>query len=206
MADAELELHPGGARNVLRAAEQLYHLTDFPVAKRAEEPGLALMQALLDAFPDRLAKLRVGSQDRAHMVGGRGVRIDSDSRVRGEPFFLAIDLNDTGGEARARLVSAVERSWLSTETLRACEELFFNPSRGQVEARARTYWVDLLIEETPVPISDPSAAAEILAQQAKHQLDRLLPCRRLARRQISGPNSLASKRTAGLEIAGARRR
>src|SRR5262249_18912168 len=138
LADAELELHPGGAKNVLRAAEQLYGLTDFPTAQRAEDPSLALMQSLFEAFPDRLAKLRTSSQDRATMVGGRGVRIARDSRVRGEPFFLAIDLNDAGGEARVRLASAVERSWLPAETLRACEELFFNPSRGQVEARART--------------------------------------------------------------------
>ena len=174
-ADAELELHPGGAKNVLRAAEQLYHLTDFPAAPRAENPSLALIQSLFEAFPDRLAKLRTGSQDRAHMVGGRGVRIDSSSRVRGEPFFVAIDINDGGGEARVRLVSAVERSWLSEEALCACEELFFNPSRGQVEARARKYWGDLLIEETPVSISDMSAAAELLAQHARQQLDRLLP-------------------------------
>jgi ATP-dependent helicase HrpB len=173
--DPELELHPGGAKNVLRAAEQLYHLSDFPMAPRAEDPGSALMQALLEAFPDRLAKLRVGSQDRAQMVGGRGVRIDRDSRVRGEAFFLGIDLNDAGGEARARLVSAVERSWLPAEILRTRDELFFNPTRGQVEARARTYWVDLLIEETPVPITDSSAAAELLAEHAQHQLDRLLP-------------------------------
>lgn len=173
--DATLELHPGGARNVLRAAEQLYHLADFPMSPRAEHPDLALMQSLLDAFPDRLAKLRPGTQDRALLVGGRGVRIDTTSRVRGEPFFLAIDINDAGGEARARLVSAVERSWLSPETLRTREELFFNPTRGQVEARLRTYWVDLMLEETPVAISDTMAAAELLAQQALHQLDRLLP-------------------------------
>ena len=52
------------------------------------------------------------------MVGGRGVRLDASSRVRGEPLFLAIDLNDAGGEARARLVSAVERSWLPADMLR----------------------------------------------------------------------------------------
>jgi ATP-dependent helicase HrpB len=173
--DAELELHPGGARNVLRAAEQLYHLADFLAAPRAENPSHALMQALLDAFPDRLSKLRPGSLDRGHMVGGRGVRIDSNSRVRNEPYFLAIDINDTRGEARARLVSAVERSWLSEVAIRTVEELFFNPTRRQVEARARTYWADLLIEETPVPISDFGAAAELLAQQARQQLDRLLP-------------------------------
>jgi ATP-dependent helicase HrpB len=172
---SDLELHTGGARNVLRAAEQLYHLADFPRAARAEDLDVALMRALLEAFPDRLAKLRDGTQDRALMVGGRGVRIDRDSRVRSEPLFLAIEVNDVGGEARARLASAVERSWLPDEMLRKGEEQFFNPSRGQVEARMRTYWADLLIEETPMAIGDTTAAAELLALQVKQRLDTLLP-------------------------------
>ncbi|MCI0334419.1 MAG: ATP-dependent helicase HrpB [Planctomycetes bacterium] len=195
--DPNLELHPGAARNVLRAAEQLYRMADFPRAERAGNPEIALMQALLEAFPDRLARLRAGTQDRALLVGGRGIRIDSGSRVRGEPLFLAIDLNDAGGEARARLVSAIDRSWLSTQTLSTREELFFNPTKGQVEARLRTYWSDLMLEETPIAITqwaslsetrirvrrsgrdhwrtDTTAAAELLAQHARHQLDRVLP-------------------------------
>jgi ATP-dependent helicase HrpB len=59
--------------------------------------------------------------------------------------------------------------------LQTREELFFNPSKGQVEARLRTYWIDLMLEETPVAISDWKAAAELLATQARHQLDRMLP-------------------------------
>ena len=173
--DPALELHPGGARNVLRSAEQLFRVVEFTRAARADRPEEALMQALVEAFPDRLAKLRTGTQDRALMVGGRGVRVDSGSRVRGEPLFLAIDIDDAGGEARARMVSAVERDWLSPELLRTREELFFNPSKGQVEARLRTYWVDLMLEETPVAITDWPAAAELLAREARHQLDRLLP-------------------------------
>lgn len=173
--DPDLELHPGGARNVLRAAEQLFHLADFPRAPRADQPELALMQALVEAFPDRLCRLRAGTQDRALMVGGRGVRLDAGSRVRGEPLFLAIELNDAGGEARARLVSAVDRAWLPDELLERREELFFNPTRGQVEARARTYWADLLLEETPVAIGDAEAAAALLAEHARQQLARVLP-------------------------------
>lgn len=173
--DVELALHPGGARNVLRAADQLYHMSDFPRAARADHPNLALMHALLEAFPDRLAKLRAGTQDRALMVGGRGIKLDSSSRVRGEPYFLAIEINDRGGEARARLASAVERAWLSAERIRSCEEMFFNPTRGQVESRARTYWVDLMLEETPVAISDTAVAARLLAHHARQQLDRVLP-------------------------------
>lgn len=173
--DAALELHPGGARNVLRSADQLFRVADFLRSARADKPDEALMRALLDAFPDRLARLRAGTQDRAIMAGGRGVRIDNSSRVRGEPLVLAIDINDAGGEARARMVSAVERSWLSADRLDTREELFFNPTKGQVEARLRTYWIDLMLEETPVPISDWPAAAELLANEARHQLDRLLP-------------------------------
>jgi ATP-dependent helicase HrpB len=175
VADPDLELHPGGARNVLRAADQLFALADFPRSARAEQPAVALMHALLDAFPDRLAKLRAGTQDRALMVGGRGVRIDSRSRVRGESLFLAVDINDAGGEARARLVSAVERDWLPAETLRTGEELFFNPSKQHVEARMRTYWDDLLLDEAPVAIGEWDAAAELLSQAARQQLDRWLP-------------------------------
>lgn len=175
LSDPDLSLHPGGARNVLRAAEQLFHLAEFPRSQRAADPETALMRALVDAFPDRLAKLRPGTQDRALLVGGRGVRLDASTRVRGEPFFLAIDIHDSRGEARARLVSAVEREWLPEENLRRQEEIFFNPTRGQVETRARTYWADLLLEETPVAISDHDAAAEILARQALSQGARWMP-------------------------------
>ena len=55
--------------------------------------------------------------------------------------------------------------WLPAESLRTAEELFFNPTRGQVEARCRTYWADLMLEETPVAIGDAAAAAELLARR-----------------------------------------
>ncbi|MEI6505998.1 MAG: ATP-dependent helicase HrpB [Planctomycetota bacterium] len=179
IGDPSLEPHPGGAHNVLRVAEQLYHLVDVPLAERAADPAAALMLALLEAFPDRLAKLRPGTQDRAAMVGGRGVRLDS-SRLRGEPLFLAIDLDDASGEADVRLASAVERSWLDLEPLATAnltsgEELLFHPSRRQVEARLRTSWMDLALEETPTAIRDEAPAAALLAREAAAVFDRVMP-------------------------------
>jgi ATP-dependent helicase HrpB len=176
----DLELHPGGAHNVLRAAEQLQGLVDMPVASPPSDPETALMQALLEAFPDRLTRLRPGAQDRGTMVGGRGVRLDGGSRVRHEPFFLSIDINDAGGEASVRQASAVEAAWLEAEplaatNLRAVEELLFHPSRRQVEARLRKYWNDLVIDETPIAIRDGAAAAALLATEAAPQLARLMP-------------------------------
>jgi ATP-dependent helicase HrpB len=113
------------------------------------------------------------------MVGGRGVRLDG-SRVRGEPFFLAIDVNDAGGEVGVRLASAVEPGWLETgaaaaSMLRFADELLYHPSRRQVEARRRTYWGDLVIAETPTAIRDGAAAAALLAREARPLLPRLLP-------------------------------
>ena len=176
----DLELHPGGAQNVLRAAEQLQGLVDSPVSQPPEDRESALMQALLEAFPDRLTRLRAGGQDRGTMVGGRGVRLDGGSRVRHEPFFLAIDINDVGGEASVRQASAVEPAWLASgpladTNLRTVEELLYHPSRRQVEARLRRYWNDLVIDETPIAIRDGAAAAALLATEAMPQLARLLP-------------------------------
>ncbi len=132
-----------------------------------------------------------GTQDRALLVGGRGVRIDGTSRVRSEPLFLAIDINDAGGEACARLNSAVERSWLPAGMLHSREELFFNPTRGQVEARMRTYWVDLLLEETPVAISDWTAAAELLRARGPAPPRPLVARGRYDGWKIPGARSLA---------------
>jgi ATP-dependent helicase HrpB len=44
-----------------------------------------------------------------------------------------------------------------------------------VEARRRRYWNDLLLDETPVAIRDPAAAATLLAAEAASQIARLLP-------------------------------
>ena len=179
LEDPALDPHPAGAQAVLRAAEQLYGLVDKPLADRAADPETATMRALLDAFPDRLACQRPGSQDRGTLVGGRGVRLKA-SRLRGEPLFLAIDLQDAGGEADVRLASAVERAWLDEEPAAAAnlstrEELLWHPSRKQVEARLRTAWLDLVLEETPAAIADPAAAAAILAREAASDLTRVAP-------------------------------
>jgi ATP-dependent helicase HrpB len=177
--DPHLELHPGGAGNVLRVAEQLYRIVE-PTAPRAADPTTSLMRALLEAFPDRVARLRPGAQDRGTMVGGRGVRLDAGSRVRGEPLFLAIDIDDAAGEAGVRQSSALERDWLddgclAAAHLRTAEEILFHPSRRQVEARRRTAWMDLVLDETPVAIGDAAAAAAVLAREAAAQWDRVAP-------------------------------
>lgn len=173
--DLEWDCPASAVKPITRAADQLARTVDTSAALRSPEPETALERALLAAFPDRLAQLRPGSQDRAVMVGGRGVRLDDSSRLRGVPLFLCVELNDGPGDARVRMASAVEREWLPSALLRTTDELFFHPSRGQVEARRRTYFDDLLIEETPTGIQDHTAAATLLAHHASSKLEPLLP-------------------------------
>jgi ATP-dependent helicase HrpB len=177
--DPALDPHPAGAQAVLRAAEQLSRLVDGPTVPRPADTDTPLMRSLLDAFPDRLARQRPGSQDRGTLVGGRGVRL-TFSHVRGEPLFLAIDVQDAGGEADVRLASAIDREWLNEEplasaNLRASEELLWHPSRKQVEARLRTMWLDLVLDETPSQIRDTTSAAALLAREAASDLVRVQP-------------------------------
>jgi ATP-dependent helicase HrpB len=177
--DPQLEVHPVGGRNVLRVAEQFERIVAGD-APRAADPAAALRRALLEAFPDRVARLRPGAQDRGTMVGGRGVRLDAGSRVRGEPFFLAIDIDDAAGEVGVRQASAIERPWLdegplAEANLRTTDEVVFHPSRRQVEARRRTAWMDLVLEEAPIAIADPVAAGAILAAAAAAAWDRVAP-------------------------------
>jgi len=191
-APTDPEVHPGGARQVLRIAEQFERIMAGEAGAAAEadgdraggpagagEPDAPLLRALLEAFPDRLVRLRPGGQDRGTMVGGRGVRLDG-SRVRGESFFLAIDVDDAGGEVGVRLASAVEPAWLeagpaAAAMLRTADELLYHPSRRQVEARRRSYWGDLVIAEAPTAIRDGAEAAALLAREARPLLGRLLP-------------------------------
>ncbi len=167
-----LECHPGGTQQVLRVADQYFSMVESQRSSRATDPVEALMRCMLDAFPDRLAKLRANSSDRGLLVGGRGVRIDSRSAVRGEPLFLCLDLNDASGDAVARCVSAVDLAWLSEINLSETEAVFFNPTRGRVEARRRLSWIDLVLKETPVELTDMPAAAGMLAELAIQHLDR----------------------------------
>ena len=206
--DPALDPHPAGAHAVLRAAEQLYRLVDATLAERAADPAVALMRALLAAFPDRLARQRPGSQDRGTLVGGRGVRLKA-SRLRGEPLFLAIDLHDSGGEAEVRLASAVERGWLDEEPAAAAnlehrEELLWHPSRKQVEARRRTSWLDLVLDETPVAIGDAPAAAAAAGPRGGHRSEPGAAGGRFAGRVVPRPGPLACRDPARPRASAAR--
>jgi len=174
------QLQEGAVRAVLRARDQLLRtLRDETTRDGGNSSGatadIALQQVLLAAYPDRLAKRREATGPRGVMVGGRGVKLGPRSAVTRDELFLCIDVDDAGAEAMVRQASAVERDWLPAEKLRAAVELFFHPSQRQVMARRRTYWEDLLLDESPTSVPDDGRAAELLFEHASRDWQRVFP-------------------------------
>jgi ATP-dependent helicase HrpB len=185
-AGDELPLQPGAARQTLRAAEQLEsmagRLLDGPTADSAEAPHVdpadALLAALAEAYPDRIARRREPGSPRAVMVGGKGLRLAPSSAVVEEELFAAVDL-DAGregpqSEAWVRLASGVKREWLAAGTT-TLDELTFDGERERVVAFRRTRFADLVLDEREVPVRDATAAAELLSTAAATDLSRALP-------------------------------
>jgi len=171
-------INHSAAAFVLRARDQLLAEIRRELGRETggetTEPS-AFLQALLSAFPDRLAKRRDSSTGKAVMVGGRGVRLAPQCAVTDAQLFLCIDVDAGQTEAVVRQASAVERNWLPVEQLRTVDEIFFHPTQKAVVARRRTYWDDLVIEEVNVPVTPGENTASILAEAAWREWDRVFP-------------------------------
>lgn len=167
----------GAARQVERVASQLRELLAEQAGRWQSESTLdrQLSQALLAAMPDRVARRREPHQSRGVMVGGRGVKLDGNSSVRAAELFVCVDVDAAGTEATVRQASAVERSWLNPLHLREVDERFVNPSSGQVVTRRRTYWFDLMLDETPIPTPLDDETAGLLAGSAVQSWHKVFP-------------------------------
>ena len=139
-------------------AKQAYQ-SHRSLVKRGDAPGDAearLRQALLAAFPDRLA--RRGEGRSLSLLEGGGAVLDEASRVRGGPFLIALEAVAEGARVRVTDAAVVEPEWILEafpEDLRETRELRFDPLRGRVEARERLLVRELVLDETRKE-ADPS--------------------------------------------------
>ncbi|HMF13327.1 MAG TPA: ATP-dependent helicase C-terminal domain-containing protein, partial [Gemmataceae bacterium] len=184
-------LNRTATRFVLRARDQLVRLSGDPRRNDRvlstqysvlgtcnldpEAIDAAFLRSLFAAFPDRLARRREAGSPRGVMMGGRGVRLAPASGVTESELFLCIDVDAAGTDALVRQASAVQRDWLSADRLRTTVELAFDPEAERVTARRRTYFEDLLLEETPATLPDDEQVSRVLAEAAGQHLDRVLP-------------------------------
>jgi ATP-dependent helicase HrpB len=172
------DIHRNGLQTISKVAQQIVREAsngERDVSGGSESTDVELRQALLAAYPDRLARRRGVGQDRGLMVGGKGVKLSADSGVVQHEFFLCLDADAGGTDATVRLASGIERSWLEGHNIKTVDELFYSPTHKAVQCRRRTYWLDLMLEESPAPITDRASAANILAKAAIADWKRCFP-------------------------------
>lgn len=172
-------LHGGGARFLLQSSGQLLHLLEEVCGRidrgQAAAPEEMLQRAVLAAYPDRVACRRASSLDRGVMVGGRGVRLHSDSRVVEAPLFVCVNVDAGTNESIVRMASAIRREWLAPERFVTHEAVEFDARSGRVTAVRKELWDDLVLDEVPLGHVPPERVAEALAIAAAENLPRVLP-------------------------------
>lgn len=177
-------LHPGGAQRIRQAAEQLQRALDStkPRDRGTHSDGSpwvsveeALGRTLLFAFPDRLARRREPRGRKARMVGGRGVKLADESAVAEPELFVAVDVDGAGDDALVRLASGVEREWLPATHLTTRIDVEFDAATGRLQARRRTRWFDLVLDETPAALPDDESVSAALAEAARTNWSRVFP-------------------------------
>lgn len=157
-------LQRGGARFVARAADQFERLLRPSGKTVAEDPDEALLRALLAAFPDRLCRRRAEGDERGLMVGGRGVVLGKESGVTEAPFFLAVDLDGAGKDARVRQASTVQRAWLGEPEEVVCA--VFDPERERVVGRKELRLRGLVLESHDQAEVDAGEVEALLLEAA----------------------------------------
>ncbi len=178
------EINKGAANFVLRARDGLLRDAERVFGEAPEsaatdaEAELALRQALLAAYPDRVVARRAGDRQRGVMVGGRGVRLSPLSAVQDGELYLAVEL-DAGragerSEAEVRLAARIEPDWLDPALVAMRTEAGFDPRTERVGAWKRRYFLDLLLEEVQAALT-PELAASALAAAARQDPGRALP-------------------------------
>jgi len=181
----------GAVRFVRRVADQLARLTRRVCGREPPPRGnvdRALRHALLDAFPDRVARRRGARDPRAVMVGGRGVRLDRASGVEDAELFVCVQVDGGRSEGRVRLASAIEEGWLEPARIHVEDRIFFDADAERVRIVRRRCYEDLVLGEAAAGRSPATAGevARVLAEAASDRLERAL--------DLSGEATLAWRR------------
>lgn len=180
-------LDVGAVATVERAQKQLFRLLDKrtprPPSPKAVED--AALQAVVAAYPDRIARRRVLppkpgehhrplSRELIFTFGGTATLAESSIVLEADPL-VALDAEarseGKNSAVRVRLASRVELSWLKElfpDTLERRSELRFQESNEAVEKVEGLYYGNLLIEARKLPF-DPAEAEPVLWQAARER-------------------------------------
>ena len=104
---------PGARGRLEKDARELAASFGFARSKGAPaDRATALREALMHAFPDRVAMRRETEPERLMIAGGGDALLGKASTVRHARWMVAVDAGQMGGRTIVRLASAIEPDWL----------------------------------------------------------------------------------------------
>ena len=125
----------------------------------------AILQSILAAFPDRVARRRGtrSNEDELLLSGGGSARFP---KCRWE-FLVAVDIEERRehGVPLVRLAAPIEPEWL-LERAAECISLEWNRAAERVDQVTALVYDQLVIEETRAPAAPSAEASSLLAQKA----------------------------------------
>jgi ATP-dependent helicase HrpB len=164
-------LDAGAMQTVERVRRQLSRQLDTktppPGDDRARED--ALLQAVLAAFPDRVAKRRRPKAPDVVFAGGGSATLDSTSVVHEAELLVAVDAEERRGGVVVRLASQVQAEWLldlAGDALGESDALEWNAGARRVDRVTRLTFGNVTLEETRNPAPASEEASKLLATAA----------------------------------------
>jgi ATP-dependent helicase HrpB len=152
LALAEAEWQP----QTRRVFDQLCRLV--PGRDRTRDDA-AILQSILAAFPDRVARHR---RDGELLLSQGG-----SARMPGcrHEFLVAVDIEERGGAPLVRLASPIEPEWLLDRAV-SRTTLEWNRTAERVEEVSALVYDALVMEETRAPAQPSEEASKLLAAKA----------------------------------------
>lgn len=112
------------------------------------------------AYPDRIARKRVGGEARYTLANGRGAHFAEAQGLAREEFIVAIDLDDRERDARILLAASISRDDIEAhfaDRMRREESVEWNDREQAVVARRVVRLDAIVLEEKPSQAVSPDA-------------------------------------------------
>jgi ATP-dependent helicase HrpB len=129
----------------------------------------ALLQAVLVAFPDRVAKRRKSKSPEVLLSGGGSATLDPSSVVQEDEWMVTVDAEERRGGVVVKLASRIEPEWLLErfiDDIKEVDTVEWNTQTERVERLARMTYGSLVLDEVRQPAAPSEAVSLELAKAA----------------------------------------
>lgn len=167
------EVDVGALKNVARVRDRLLRAGTSVATDENFDRETALLQSILLAFPDRVARRRSATSSEVVFVGGGSAKLDPSSVVKQAELMVVTEVTErsagAGGSVLVRQASEIEPEWLLEllpERIVERTHTTFNDTTERVEQSLLLAYDDLVLDESKRRDLDPVSAAKTLFEAA----------------------------------------